>query len=525
MTQRFFPLWLLALLMALPAHGQDDVSIVEVPPARLEALDDNARAMLQRAADYFERQRGGLSGRELGIGYGRVGLHYLAHGQYASAEAAFANAASLDSENFRWPYYLGLTQEAQGNRDQAIALFGRSLRLNADNPAAATRLGLALIDAGRGASAGSLLEGVIASDNRPHAAAEAGLGRLALERGDYREAVARYQKALSQQAGADALHGVLSQAYAKLGETEAARHHASKVGAGLPVIQDPLVALLDAHRQPSSRFIELGDQARQRGQIAQAAVFYDFAAAVNPEDPDAGERIAGLKNSASVSAGAVKAAPTSADFFERGVYFAATGDDDSAIREYEASIELDPNDVAAHLFLGNARMRQQAFAQAAQQYGLAAARDDKNAEIRYREGMAWMAAATCERAETALLAAYELEPTALRVVQAIARLYATCPVDDEKRRQALKYAQLLYNAQPALETAATLAMVLAANGQFEDAADYQRQAIFEALKSGRAQSDPSLGANLERYVNGQPSERAWPLDHPIFRPARPQPRG
>lgn len=526
MTQRFVRLFLLTSLTVLgllPAHAQEAPAVLEIPPAQLEALAADERDMLEAAIEYFERQRPTLSGEALGIGYGRLALHYLAHGQVPQAQVAFGNAMLLDPENFRWPYYLGLAEESQGNQDKAIPLLGRSLRLNPENPAAATRLGLALIDAGREASASSLLEGVVNSDDGPHAAAEAGLGRLAFERGDYREAVSYYQKALAQQSQANALHGVLSQAYANLGESDAARYHASQAGDDMPVIQDPLVALLDAHRQPSSAFIELGDAARQRGQVAQAAVFYNFAAAVNPEDPDASERLTQLRGAADQADAAAPA--TAKDHFERGVYFAANGDDASAIREYEASIALDASDVAAHLFLANALMRERDFVAAAQQYALAAARDDKSAEIRYREGVAWMASGDCARSETALLASYDLEPTALRVVQAISRLYATCPVDEQKRELALQYAQRLYNAQPVLETAETLAMVLAANGKFEDAADFQRQAIFEALKSGRAQTDASLGENLERYVNKQLSERAWPLDHPIFQPTRPQPRG
>ncbi|MEO1574176.1 MAG: tetratricopeptide repeat protein [Pseudomonadota bacterium] len=511
----------LCLSLMLPAAGAQERTI---PEPDLSGLTDEGRALLTQALAYFETSKPGLSGRDLGIAYGRLGLHLMAQGQFESGFAALNHARELDTENFRWPYFMGLTQSAAGNAKGAAALFNDAFRLQPDNTVVATRLGLTLIDAGNADSATTLLDAVVKDATTRNAAAVAGLGRIALERGDLSTAVSRYKAALVLDPNATQLYSVLANAYRAMGDEDAAAQAEGKAGDGLPGFDDPLVALLEAHRQPSSFFIARGDQARDAGRVGQAAVFYDFAAAVNPQDPLAAGRLAALRSGSAASAAAASApsAPeTASDFFERGVFFAAQGDDTKAVGDFEASLERNGDNVAARVFLANAMMRQKRFADAGAQYGIASARDEKNTELRYRQGIAWMAAGRCERAEAALLAGYELDQTQLRVVQAIARLYATCPVDDAKRQTALKYAQALYNGRPTLETSETLAMVFAANGRYEDAADFQRQAIFEALKAGRPVEGSTLSKNLERYVAGQACEEAWPLDHPIFRPAPP----
>ncbi len=520
-TSSLASLCLTLLLFGALSNAQDAPQLTDIPPPDMASMDAESRGLLQGAVDYFAETRAQLRGRDLGLAFGRLGLHYLAHSQLASAVAAFRNASTLDDANYRWPYYLALAQSSAGNADRAIALYGLSLRLNPDNEAAATRLGLALIDAGKSSSARAILESAIEGDNQRNAAALAGLGRLALQQDQAAAAIDFYQRAIALQPEANALHAALEKAYELAGDREAAAQAATQAGGRLPQIDDPLVAMLYAHRQSSAQFIGMGDQAREQGQVAAASVFYDFAMAVNPRDPVPAERIAALRENA--PAKAQSNPKTATDFFERGVFHAASDNDAGAVSDFNRAIELDADNVAARVFLANALMRMDQYSDAAVQYGMAGARDKNNAELRFRQGIAWMAAKRCERAETALLAGYELEPTALRLVQALARLYATCPVSDEKKGLALKYAQLLYNSQPTLETAETLAMVLAANGKYEDAADFQRQAIFEGLKSGRAQSDPSLSQNLELYVAGKSTQRAWPEDHQIFNPARPTP--
>ncbi|MEM6638998.1 MAG: tetratricopeptide repeat protein [Pseudomonadota bacterium] len=516
---------LLVLLIAVAVVSPALAQSREITPPDLDALDAQGKELLGNALDYFESVREGLAGRELGLQYGRLALHLMAQQQFASATDALRHAQELDAGNFRWPYLLGLTQTFAGNLEGAVALYGQALRRQPKNGVVATRLGLALIDAGKPASARSILNAPASSDT-PMAAAVAGLGRIALEGEEYETAITQYERALELDPDATQLYAALANAHRALGNDAQAQVAESKAGDGLPAFNDPIIALLEAHRQPSSEFITLGDKARDAGAPGQAAVFYDFAVAVNPRDTVAAQRLASLRETTAAKRAANAPEPTTAsDFFERGVFFAANDQDERAIADFEQSLGADADNVATRVFLANALMRQKRFADAAVQYGTASARDDQNSELRYRQGLAWLAAGRCQRAETALLAGYELDPAALRIVQAISRLFATCEVDDDKRQVALKYAERLYSVAPSLETSETLAMVLAALGRFDDAADYQRQAIFEALKAGRNVEDSPLSTNLNRYVEKQPASEAWPADHPIFRPPPPSSGG
>ncbi len=50
--------------------------LVDVPHANLDELKPEIRELLARAIDQFERNSRGLSGEQLGLSYGRLGLHY-----------------------------------------------------------------------------------------------------------------------------------------------------------------------------------------------------------------------------------------------------------------------------------------------------------------------------------------------------------------------------------------------------------------------------------------------------------------
>jgi hypothetical protein len=137
-------------------------------------------------------------------------------------------------------------------------------------------------------------------------------------------------------------------------------------------------------------------------------------------------------------------------------------------------------------------------------------------------GLSLYAAGDCPRAVTSMALAARSAPEDATVAEALARIFATCPMESDANRQvALAVAGRLYDEDPTQWHAETLAMVAAANGLFEDAVDFQTQAIFEAVKAGAEESRlATLRGNLERYESGQPAQRAWPEDSVLFSPSR-----
>jgi hypothetical protein len=97
---------------------------------------------------------------------------------------------------------------------------------------------------------------------------------------------------------------------------------------------------------------------------------------------------------------------------------------------------------------------------------------------------------------------------------ALARVLAAAP-DDRIRdgRRALAIMETLLKSQRTLELMQTMAMALAEVGRFEEAVQWQKN----ALAAGGKRAD-----NLSRYEQRLPCRVPWPEDDPIFRP-RPSP--
>ena len=60
---------------------------------------------------------------------GQLGMVLDAYEQYDSAEVCYRRAHLLDLRSFRWLYYLGWVQEAQGRHEKAAASLGGAVWL------------------------------------------------------------------------------------------------------------------------------------------------------------------------------------------------------------------------------------------------------------------------------------------------------------------------------------------------------------------------------------------------------------
>ena len=63
----------------------------------------------------------------------------------------------------------------------------------------------------------------------------------------------------------------------------------------------------------------------------------------------------------------------------------------------------------------------------------------------------------------------------------------------------------------------------AANGEFQDAVDFQSQAMFEALKLDQKTRLAWMQENLQRYRDSQVAASPWNADADVFKPRRLQP--
>ncbi len=518
----------LLCLATWPAAGQDQppVELVDLEHPDLATLEPEARERLAQAADYFEERRGEVAGPQLGQLYGWIGMHYFAHGLHDAAEAALYNAAALDGTNYRWTYYVAILYDQAGEHRKAAASYAYSLSINPTNPPARIRLGLVALELERPDEAEDQFAQVLSlrDDAVP---ALAGMGRVALQRKEYRSAVDYLERALESQPEADQLHEPLAAALRGLGESAQAEDHEARAGQQAPQIVDPLLVYMQGFTASAAYYRNLGDEALQAGDPDEAAQLFGVAVAVDPGDVDARLR---LSQTLAALGRAEEARDQLDDALEidslhgaanylKASLLEQTGEEKLAMGHYRAAANADADDLLSRARLAVLLMRQGSFAEAEAQFNKIVEVQEASVDAHYYLALAALAQEHCEDALTSLENASRLSPQDPRVLQSLSRVYSTCPAStEEQQSQSLVVAEQLYQRYPGRHSAATLAMAMAANDEFEDAIDLQTQAIFEAIKAEDEQAQRDYYGDLQRYQDGEAATRPWPEGSPIFAP-------
>ncbi|MEE8165154.1 MAG: tetratricopeptide repeat protein [Myxococcota bacterium] len=148
--------------------------------------------------------------------WGRLGMSLDVHDFKPEAVRAYEQAALLDPEEFRWPYYGAIALHDLGS-SESIAWFERSLSLRPNYAPLLVLYGDALFDAGRLEEASRLLRRALAADPQS-SHAHLGLAQLALSRGDLQESRSHLERALEIHSGHGEAHGLLGEVYRRQGE-------------------------------------------------------------------------------------------------------------------------------------------------------------------------------------------------------------------------------------------------------------------------------------------------------------------
>ncbi len=519
------------LLVAGAASGQAAQGTAElelVPHPDLSKLKPEVRELLQPAVDYFRQQRATLEGRQLGLAYGRMGINYLAHEQQEAAAACLRNAAILDPENARWPYLLAVHYEETGFLDNAVDSYRAALLLDRTYLPGYIRLGGVLLELNRLTEAEAAFQ-VVLNVVPEDAAALAGEGRVAFERGEFEKAAQLFQRALEKEPEASSLHYRLGLTYRALGQADKARAELDKAGERIPTTDDPLLAYVQAYTRGAEHYLAAAAQAETAGQPLVAVKFYDIATSIDPTNTEALLKLAELQGGAGQMDAAfetfgrllsIDPANARANYFV-GTMLEQRGDETGARRYYEKALEAEPQLVEPRMLLANAQMRAGEYALAGDNYAQVAHQLPGSVDVMYLLGVAWLAAGECEWADPVLLRAVKMAPEDRQIATALARAYSTCPkATENQKKQALTVARAMYDRHPDMETCETLAMASAANGEFEEAVDSQAQAIFEALKGEAKDRLPWLQENMKRYQAGQSAEAPFTADAEVYRPRR-----
>jgi len=466
------------------------------------------------------------SAGERAAAYGDMGRLFLATEFLDSAETCFLNAQTLEPADPRWPYFLAHIHRRKNEPDKAAALFERVLALEPNHVAALIWLGDMRLVEGRPDAAEAPLAKALTLAPREAAALDRA-GRAALARRDYATAIKDLGAALEIQPQASSLHYPLSVAYRAVGDTRNADAHLRLRGNVDVAPNDPLMQQVAALLQNASAAEVRGVNAMAARQWADAVVALRQAIAQSPgnafthsnlgtalfETGDAKGSLDEFQTAVRLSPGLSKAN------YGAGIVLEATGHDQEAIAAFSKAVDTDPSSVEARMSLADALRRNGRERESLPQYAEVITRSPAASQAAFGYAMALVRLGKYREARDRLDAATKTYADQPGFAHALARVLAAAPdgaVRDGAR--ALNITQALLQSQRTLELAQTMAMALAETGRFEEAAEWQRDAMAAAAESNRRDLSERLSENLSRYEQRLPCRVPWPANDPVFRP-------
>ncbi|MBN8481455.1 MAG: bacterial transcriptional activator domain-containing protein, partial [Xanthomonadales bacterium] len=201
------------------------------------------------------------------------------------------------------------------------------------------------------------------------------------------------------------------------------------------------------------------------------------------------------------------------------------GDDAGARGAYERAVALEPKAARAQVALGNLALRSGRTGDALVAYRAATAAQPDDAENWAHLLAAEFLAGQCAGAlrETAANATRNARNPLFADLNI--RAVSTCPAATPAQRQAvLADAKALYRQAPPqdiAQAAETYALALAANGQWQEAAQTQGSSIYEAATLGDQAATAQYREFFQRFQAKQMPTKPWADAHPLLKPPRP----
>jgi tetratricopeptide (TPR) repeat protein len=151
---------------------------------------------------------------ESAAAWGKLAMNLDIHDFKSESISCYKQAATLDPNDFRWPYYAAVVLDEIGS-PEALQFYEQSQALKSDYTATHLRYGEALFHSKRLDEASKEFNAALTAEkNSAHA--YLGLARIALTSGNYEEARTNLEKALQSNPNFGEVHGLLSEVYRRL---------------------------------------------------------------------------------------------------------------------------------------------------------------------------------------------------------------------------------------------------------------------------------------------------------------------
>jgi len=483
------------------------------PPARTPDID--LRALEPRLAKRIQERLAAVNLRPTSAEtWGRLGMVLDVHDIRKEAAYCYEQAQTLDDEDFRWPYFLGVLKLMSHQGESLGHFLGASELIDDYAPL--------FIYIGGGHLLNEELEKATDAFHRAleidadFYRARLGLAKVALARGAPETARALLDTALAQGAAEGEVHWLLAEAYRRLGNEAAAQRHfqwAQPLKLLEPMSDSLRVAIRREEGVTLALIQQRTDHLLRQGQVGTAIEQWQQVLA---EDPHSVDVLAQL-----------------------GRALAMSGQLEEAVSTFTKALELDPSHLNAQTLLGDARLQQRKIELAVSAYERAVQIDPGHDRARYKLGTTLLIVGRQEEGldqlRQAILAlredleaqlhftttvtrlghhhevvdsyrrALEHFPGNAHLQNGLAWLLATSPHDDLRDgEQALAWAQRAAQRSQNAQTLETLAAAHAEVGDFRSAVEVATRAKELLLKAGNFPAVGQLEQRLKRYRSQQP---------------------
>jgi tetratricopeptide (TPR) repeat protein len=517
-------------LIVLSAACNTSSEAPALQPVALPDISSAAEPVQKQIRDRYQSLQATIERkappRELASAFGEMGKMFIAAEYYDAADACLRNAQQLDPEDMRWPYFLGHVFRYRSDPARAVPFFEQTLAHAPENVAALVWLAEMNLAQNRPDAAEEPLKKAQSLDASSGAVLY-GLGRVALAKQDYAQAVKYLEGALAIRPEASRLHYPLGLAYRGLGDRNKAEEHLRLRGDVELPPADPLMGEIAGLLQNAAAYEARGSQALGARQWPQAAENLKKAVELAPANAFTRLNLGTALYMQGDADGAleqyreaIRLSPTLARaHFAIGVLMESRRQDDEAIKAFSAAVASDPKYAEPRFSLANALRRNGRVEEALAQYAEVLRLDPAISQASFGYAIGLVRLGRYQEATSRLESATKTFPDQPGFAHALARLLAAAPdarVRDGAR--AMSIMNELLKTQQTVAMAETMAMALAESGRYDDAARWQRDAIRAASEGKRADLARRLSANLRLYESGQPCRTPWALDDPVHHP-------
>jgi tetratricopeptide (TPR) repeat protein len=474
-------------------------------------------------------ERANTPAGELAIAYGDLGKLLVATEYFDVAEACLANARALAPGELRWPYFLAQARRLLNEPAAAAGFFEQALALAPSDVPSLVWLADMHLALDRPEEAVPLLTRAQSLDSKSGAVLF-GLGRAALARRDYARAVEYLERARIAGPQATLIHYPLALAYRGVGNRAKAEEHLRLRGdVDLPPV-DPLLGELAGQLQNASAYEVQGSQAIDEKRWADAVTSLRKASELAPDNAftrlnlgtslymtgDAAGALEAFRAAVRLSPGLSKA------HFGIGVLMSEARRDQDAIDAFSRAVQADAGNAEARLSLADVLRRTGRVQESLHHYAGVITIDPSLSQASFGYAMALVRLRRYAEARDRLSEGASTFADQPGFAHALARLLAASP-DDRVRdgARALAIMNGLMKTQQSLGTAETMAMTLAELGRFDEAVQWQRQAVAAAAQLRLPDVTSRLTKNLQLYEMRRPCRVPWTDDDPVHRPGAP----